>query len=218
LTAWELKRQNTKVRFVYVSLKCGPFMYATQEVVMENLFDLTRIGCSVLVLGGMGVSPVFGWDGEGSVQDGWQERSPTYEILTVSRNNGLHHRFQATRAGRSMQAQPAPRMNLNPGNLNRPQYGRGSSRALYPVILYPWIWGYNYGYGETPEDFLVEYLEELQNRQELAMEEEAPTAPPVPAPPPLIIEEQCGKYVRVPWPESGVLFEPREEHSCPETN
>ena len=73
-------------------------------------------------------------------------------------------------------------------------------------------WGF---YGGMNEDVLEDYLTEFYDRQEEIMEEETASMPPQPAPPPLIIEERCGKYVRVPWPESGVIFEPVEQPPCP---
>lgn len=184
---------------------------ANQEVVMKNYGDITRIGCLVLTLAWMAVlvPPAFGRDvGEG-IRDPGFPQDTIYARVKVSRTSGLHHGFQPQVSGRSIHV-------ISGGSLKRASHDqnvmdRRRSRSVLPLILYPWNWAYMRG---MTEDVLEEYLEEIYDRQDLAMEE-GPAPPPIPASPPLIIEEQCGKYVRIPWPEPGVLFEPREELSCP---
>ena len=47
---------------------------------------------------------------------------------------------------------------------------------------------------------------------------EEPTRPPV-SPHPLVIELRCGKFVRVPWPESGTLYsEVGQKKSCSDSH
>ncbi len=36
--------------------------------------------------------------------------------------------------------------------------------------------------------------------------------------PPLIIEERCGVFVKIPWPESGRLYEEEQPEQCPESD
>ena len=36
--------------------------------------------------------------------------------------------------------------------------------------------------------------------------------------PPLIIEERCGVFVKIPWPESGRLYEEEQPEKCPESD
>ncbi len=43
-------------------------------------------------------------------------------------------------------------------------------------------------------------------------------ARPSKIPHPLIIEERCGEYMRIPWPESGKLDAEGQEESCPESD
>ena len=186
---------------------------------MKRTDDITRIMRFMLVIAGMALVPLpitVAWEGPGIFEMAGVDRSVPYAILHVGQTRGMVHRSQPLGSGRS--THPVPRVSLNQDRPHQGSLIQNPSRTVLPLILYPWIWGYQYGTMQTPEDVLVDYLEELNTRQELAREDAPPSVPEKPAPSPLIIEEQCGKYVRIAWPEPGVLFEPREEPSCPEGN
>lgn len=192
-------------------------IYANQEVVMKNFRDITRIGSVALVFTFMSVAGSVAFMSEG--RKGTSEtgrhagfyQGAAYDIMQVSQNNGLPQRFLGQGAGRSIQALPGGK-----GVQRHHMVSQRRSQTVLPIILYPWKWGYNYGEMQTPEEVLVEYLEEIYNQQAMTTEEDPAEEPPVQTSPPLIIEERCGKYVQVPWPEpGGVLFEPIEEPTCP---
>ena len=184
---------------------------------MKSYSHITRIGLGGLVLAGMVIAGPSAFAGErvsGIGKAGFHQPF-VYDIVNVSQKNGYQQRFQPHTAGRSIQA--IRQGNLNPAIHNRNGLRHRRSPTFFPLIIYPWNFGYHYGEMQTPEDVLIDYLEELYDRQEVAMKEQLIISPPKPAPPPLIIEERCGEYVRIPWPESGVLFEPVEEPPCPKT-
>ena len=62
-----------------------------------------------------------------------------------------------------------------------------------------------------PSEPIVIIVSEEKNPVNASVEQQTKPSPP---PRPLIIEERCGKYVRVPWPESGVLHEIDLKGSC----
>ena len=184
---------------------------------MKSFSPITRIGNLMFIVAGLGlaVPPAFGWDDVGRrTGEAGMVQEASYDVIQVSQPNGFPQRFSPQASRRSDQI--IQRVTLKQDRHYRDSLRHNRSRTFIPLILYPWVWGYHYGDMQTPEDVLIEYLEDLNLRQEMAREEELPAPPPlVQTSPPLIIEERCGKYVQVPWPESGVLFEPMEEPACP---
>jgi len=137
----------------------------------------------------------------------------TFDIIKVSPTGELHQRFQLHTMSQSVQVIPVG--NLKQVSHNRKTLNQRRSRPVIPLLFYPMNWGYD---GGMTEDVLEEYLEDFYDRQEMVLDEEPITSVPKPKPLPLIIEERCGTYVRIPWPESGVFFEPVvEEPPCQKT-
>lgn len=58
----------------------------------------------------------------------------------------------------------------------------------------------------------------LESEEDAALEERTlpPVEKPAPLPHPLIIEERCGRFVSIPWPESGSLDEGSTTQPCPD--
>jgi len=66
---------------------------------------------------------------------------------------------------------------------------------------------------EPAASMTVDLIED--DRSEASPEDEARSFP---LPSPLIIEERCGEYIQIPWPDSGVLYEQGQETTCPEAD
>ena len=94
----------------------------------------------------------------------------SYDVIQVSRPNGFPQRFSPQASGRSDQI--IQRVTLKQDRHYRDSLRPNRARTFIPLILYPWVWGYHYGDMQTPEDVLIEYLEDLNLRQEMAREEE----------------------------------------------
>ncbi len=182
---------------------------------MKSCNDITRIGSFALCLAVMAVASPSVLAFEGVMENleiGFHQPS-TFDIIKVAQLSGRHQRVQQHSMSQSVQV--IPRRNLKPVSHTRGALNQRRSRPVVPLLFYPMNWGYD---GGITEEVLEEYLEEFYDRQKMALEEEPIISPPKPAPLPLIIEEQCGKYVRIPWPDSGVLFEPVEEPTCPKSD
>jgi len=65
-----------------------------------------------------------------------------------------------------------------------------------------------------PSDLIIEDPPEEREASE-AQPEEKPK--PCKSSHPLIIEERCGAFVKIPWPESGRLYEEEQPEQCPES-
>ncbi len=65
-----------------------------------------------------------------------------------------------------------------------------------------------------PSDLITEDPPEESETSE-AQPEEKPK--PCKSSHPLIIEERCGAFVKIPWPESGRLYEEEQPEQCPES-
>jgi hypothetical protein len=68
------------------------------------------------------------------------------------------------------------------------------------------------------EDLAMKYFHPLFEEDEEEDMTELSILPPPPSPPlphSLIIEERCGTFITIDWPESGVLYENEELEPCP---
>ena len=68
------------------------------------------------------------------------------------------------------------------------------------------------------EDLAMKYFHPLFEEDEEEDMTELSILPPSPSPPlphSLIIEERCGTFMTIPWPESGILYENGEPEPCP---
>jgi hypothetical protein len=66
-----------------------------------------------------------------------------------------------------------------------------------------------------PSNLIIEVPPEEREPSE-AQPEESPK--PYKSSHPLIIEERCGVFVKIPWPESGRLYEEDQPEQCPESD
>ena len=57
----------------------------------------------------------------------------------------------------------------------------------------------------------------LSEEQEIREGQPQLQVTPYKSSPPLIFEERCGKFIKIPWPESGRLIEVDLEENCPDS-
>ncbi len=161
-----------------------------------------------LVIMGLWLQPAYA---RGDLNSGWRSSAPHInthqfhfgprlpgrgEIRSWSRGSHLRHQEFHFRRGTS-------------GMKNRLK-NRSFRNRLY-LFQAPFLYTPD---TPDPSNLIIEDPSEEREASETQPEEKPK---PCKSSHPLIIEERCGAFVKIPWPESGRLYEEEQPEQCPES-